>query len=611
MAKFIIECPNCGTYQEASTGFFSRKILECKCGKVIDVKKERFVIKECPHCGNSVMYDQAKGDKAICPVCKNNLVTADSKLNYAFINCPSCSCELQINKSEKTYVCPLCNEQIDVQATIAKEELKKKGQASVIKYEGPNNVLVWKHPIEDFNMGSQLIVHETQDAIFFRDGQALDCFGAGRYTLATQQLPLLQNLYKLPFDSKTAFHSEVYFINKVTQTGIKWGTDTKVRMFDPASGLSVELGAYGEFNLAVINSRKLLLKLVGVSSELKNSDIIDNPYDIKVIAGKFKALIISKVKSILVKNIKENGINILEIDEHLDELSNSMKIEINKTLENYGMTLPEFYVLKVVTPDDDPNFKRMKEQYAEQYLLIRDEQIKKNVAVAEQQRRVVEAQTDAQEEIIAAQAHAEAYRLKAQAEAQEMQMKGYTYQDETKRQVSLSAMENLPQSGGAATPSGIIGDIVGLGVTMGAVGSVVGMTKEAINPVIDSAKNVGMNISNNQDTGWNCTCGEKNIKSNFCPVCGKRRIDLNSGWICPKCGKKDILSLFCPDCGCKRPDVVKGWTCPTCGEIDIKSNFCPNCGTKKPQDITWNCQCGEKNIKSNFCPVCGSKRQGE
>ena len=70
--------------------------------------------------------------------------------------------------------------------------------------------LVWKHPIEDFNYGSQLIVHESQEAIFFRDGQALDLFGPGRYTLETQQLPMLEKIYKPMTGSQNVFHSEVY-----------------------------------------------------------------------------------------------------------------------------------------------------------------------------------------------------------------------------------------------------------------------------------------------------------------------------------------------------------------------------------------------------------------
>ena len=64
----------------------------------------------------------------------------------------------------------------------------------VIKYEGGNTTLIYKHPKTDFNLGSQLIVHESQEAVFFRDGQALDLFGPGRYTLETANITLLKKL---------------------------------------------------------------------------------------------------------------------------------------------------------------------------------------------------------------------------------------------------------------------------------------------------------------------------------------------------------------------------------------------------------------------------------
>ena len=60
--------------------------------------------------------------------------------------------------------------------------------SEVIKYEGDNETFVWKYPLEDFNATTQLIVHESQEAIFFMNGQALDLFGAGRYTLETQNM---------------------------------------------------------------------------------------------------------------------------------------------------------------------------------------------------------------------------------------------------------------------------------------------------------------------------------------------------------------------------------------------------------------------------------------
>ena len=86
--------------------------------------------------------------------------------------------------------------------------------AQVIKYEGDNSTFIWKHPCEDFNSLTQLIVHESQEAIFFLNGKALDLFGPGRYTLATQNIPLLSKIMNIPTDGVTPFHCEVYFVNK-------------------------------------------------------------------------------------------------------------------------------------------------------------------------------------------------------------------------------------------------------------------------------------------------------------------------------------------------------------------------------------------------------------
>lgn len=436
MAKFVIECPNCGRYAEARTGFFARKKIDCTCGYVINVKTDKLAARACPHCGNEVVFDQSKGEKAVCPVCHEPINTQAEQTKVEEFSCAQCGVRLQTSKSASTYICPVCDFENNVQERLAAERIKKDGLASVIKYEGDNETFVWKHPIEDFNMGSQLIVHESQEAIFFRDGQALDLFGAGRYTLETQQLPLLEKLYELPTDTESTFHSEVYFINLATQMGIKWGTDSKVRMFDPNSGLHLELGASGEFNIRVTDSRRLLLKVVGTTGGLAQSELLGGSG-----RGVFRALIMTQVKSYLAQAIKESGFNILEIDAHLMELSEALRDRINGGLEAYGLIMPEFFISRIVTPDDDPNFRRMKEQYAEQYLLIRQEQIRKSEAEAAQARKTVEAETAAKMKLIGAQAEAEAYRMKAAAEAAEMQMKGYTYQQETARQVGLEAMK--------------------------------------------------------------------------------------------------------------------------------------------------------------------------
>jgi membrane protease subunit (stomatin/prohibitin family) len=269
-----MECPNCGKYVEAKTGFFARKKIDCACGYTIHVKTDKLTSRVCAHCGNDVVFDQSKGAAAKCPVCGEPINTMADQDKTVQFSCAQCGIRLNTAKGATTYTCPVCDHVNDVVERLKTEEIKKDGLASIIKYEGDNETLVWKHPIEDFNLGSQLIVHESQEAIFFRDGQALDLFGAGRYTLETQQLPILEKLYKLPTDTEGTFHSEVYYINMATQMGIKWGTDSKVRLFDPMTGMHIELGASGEFSIRVTNSRKLLLKLVGTTSALKQDELL-------------------------------------------------------------------------------------------------------------------------------------------------------------------------------------------------------------------------------------------------------------------------------------------------------------------------------------------------
>lgn len=547
MGKFVIECPKCGKFAEGKTGFFARKKIDCACGYIIDVRTDKLTSRECPHCRNTVVFDQSKGAGAVCPVCHEPINTFYEQSKIAEFSCSQCGIRLTASKSAHSYICPVCDFENNIAERLKSEEIKRDGLASVIKYEGDSDTLVWKHPIEDFNYGSQLIVHESQEAVFFKDGQALDLFGAGRYTLETQQIPMLEKLYKLPTDTEGTFHSEVYYINLATVMGVKWGTDSKVRMFDPASGLHVELGASGEFNIRVVNSRKLLLKLIGTSGGLRQEEILG----IGSGKGYFRTMIMTQVKSYLAQSIKACGINILEIDEHLLTISDELKARLNSYLTDYGLEITEFFVGSILTPDDDPDFKRMKQQYAEQYLRVRQEQIRKSEAEAASQRMEVEAATAARMRVIGAQAEAEAYRMQAEAEAMEMKMKGYTYQQETSRQVGMEAMKNGIAGGGSVSGNGagVLGDLAGLGIGLGAMSGVIGMTKDAMNPALQEASVLGQGINNSISGAWDCSCGQKGINGNFCSNCGAKR--MGDYWDC-ECGQKGITGNFCSNCGKKR-----------------------------------------------------------
>ena len=610
MSKFIIQCPSCGKYTEAKTGFFARKKIDCACGYTIDVRTDKMASRRCPHCGNDVVFDQSNGDKALCPVCGEAINTSAERNRMVEFSCAQCGVRLLADRGAEKYTCPVCDCVNDVQERIVSEKIKKDGLASIIKFEGDNEALIWKHPIEDFNYGSQLIVHESQEAIFFRDGQALDLFGAGRYTLETQQLPLLESLYKLPTDTEGTFHSEVYFINKTVQMSIKWGTPDKLRFIDPLTSTPLELGVSGEMNLQVADSRRLLLKLVGTQSGIAWDD---RDGFAKSVRESFRPLIVNTVKSTLPGIIRDSQIDLLEIDQHVDDISATLREKLLPGFAEYGLTIPQFYVTHIVLPEDDPNFKRIRELHtvmlqtrmyqaeatvktvqAQSEASYRTAQEESKAAITAAQRKVVlEQQTtetelarrEAERKLIHAQADAEARRLEGAgeadvtrmtglSEAEVMRAKGYTQRDVLEADVKKAYAAGLGQMGSNGGGSAL-GDIAGLGVTLGAMGGVINMTKGAVAPMFEQPAHAAP-----VDSGWDCpACGKKAISSNFCPDCGAKKPEASSGWDCPSCGAKNIVSNFCPNCGAKKPVLTR--TCPDCGTTDIKSNFCPNCGRKK------------------------------
>lgn len=433
------------------------------------------------------------------------------------------------------------------------EEKEKKDCISVIQYEGGNDTFVWKHPIHDFTMGSQLIVHESQEALFVKNGEALDLFSAGRYLLQTQSIPMTSRLFKAPLENGDVFQSEIYFINQTVQMGIKWGTDSKVRLFDPMSGLYIELGACGEFNLCVSDSRKLVVKLVGAEAKLSQSQLLSTggqSGNVTGMHGYFRAMIMTYVKSFLAQSIKEKAINILEIDSYLEDLSLKLKEKINAGLAEYGLVMPEFYVTRVLMPEDDSNFRRLKQQYADKYLKIREEEILRAEAEAKAERKAVEAAGEARLNIIKMQGEAEAvkikgeaeaaaYRMQAAAEAEEMRLKGYTYAEETARKVGLGAVEGgVGEGAGINSGTGMMGDLMNLGIGLSVMSNVMGMTKEAMAPAFQNTMQMGDALGglinpqgatpknvDPQVSGWNCTCGAEGQTGNFCSNCGKKKED--------------------------------------------------------------------------------------
>ena len=322
--------------------------------------------------------------------------------------------------------------------------------AEIIKYEGDNSTFIWKHPCEDFNYLTQLIVHESQEAIFFMNGQALDMFGAGRYTLETQNIPLIGKALNKATNDKTPFHCEVYFINKTEQMNIKWGTDSRVQYIEPTYGFPLSIGASGEMSLRAEDSRKLLLKLVGTESYLGQQQLV----------GYFRSFLMTRVKTYIAQVMKTNSINIFEIDENLTMFSNAIKNLLIGDFAEYGVSLEQFFVTTVLKPEGDRQYENFKELHFRQYADFAEAKLK-------QQTDLIYAETEAQKTII-----------DSKAQATKRAQEGYTYQQERGFDVAEKVAQN--EAVGEFTNMGVgFGTMAGVG---GAVGGMVGgMMNDAIN----------------------------------------------------------------------------------------------------------------------------------
>lgn len=326
-----------------------------------------------------------------------------------------------------------------------------------IVFNGSNSDLIWKSPIEDFSLGSSLTVGESQEALFFKDGQALDLFSAGHYILETKNVPLLGKALNSLYGGDTPFHCSIYYINKVDHLAIKWGTDSKVEYLDPVYQFPLKIGMSGEMILSVKDARKLIIKLVGAESSYTTDTSVEN----------FKGLLLSKLKPFIAKYMVANSVNIFEVDSHLEEFSKALELYMIPEYDEYGMELKRLYVNNIVKPEGEREYEKFKTLHFRRYTDVES-------AKLQQQLDIINAQTEAMK-----------MNIESEAITQKRQREGYTYHQERSFDVAQDAANN--EASGQLTNLGIgIGAMAGVG---GAIGSQLGNT-------VSSAFN-GMNTQTN------------------------------------------------------------------------------------------------------------------
>jgi membrane protease subunit (stomatin/prohibitin family) len=186
-----------------------------------------------------------------------------------------------------------------------------------------------EHGSGDFRLGSQVIVRESQEAVFFRDGKALDTFGPGRHTISTANIPLLTRLIGIPFSGETPFKAEVYFVNLREFLEQKWGTPEAITLRDSELGM-VRLRAFGTYSMQINDSQLFVNKIVGTQGLYQTSQI----------QGFLRGIIIAKLTDLLGEAQK----SILDLPSMYDEIGAGAKAKVQDDFNALGIALKTLYV---------------------------------------------------------------------------------------------------------------------------------------------------------------------------------------------------------------------------------------------------------------------------
>lgn len=202
--------------------------------------------------------------------------------------------------------------------------------------QGNKTIYAYRFPETNLSTYTQLIVQESQEAVLFSKGQIIGKFGPGKHTLSTENLPILRNLFGIPFGGKNPFMSEVWFVNKLQPYNIDWQTDS-MSIHDADYNTQLPLVSKGRYGLRVEDAEKFLIKIVGTKNEFTQDDLTNQFF------GEFSI----KTKSTILQFMLKNKIGFKSVSAHLDELSQYLKGTMLSFWDNLGLNLTQFYITSI------------------------------------------------------------------------------------------------------------------------------------------------------------------------------------------------------------------------------------------------------------------------
>ena len=201
------------------------------------------------------------------------------------------------------------------------------------------STLVYRFPVagQEIKNGAQLIVRESQAAVFVFEGQVADVFTPGRYTVEGGNTPILSKLGAWKYGFNSPIKSEVYFVNTKQFTDMKWGTSNPVMLRDADFGI-VRLRAFGAYSLRVADPSEFIKQIAGTNAHFQTDDI----------DGQLKRAIVTEFSDAL----GELKIPALDLAAQYKEIGDTIRGKINEDFISYGLEVTKFYVENVSLPPE-------------------------------------------------------------------------------------------------------------------------------------------------------------------------------------------------------------------------------------------------------------------
>jgi membrane protease subunit (stomatin/prohibitin family) len=201
------------------------------------------------------------------------------------------------------------------------------------------NTLLYRFPVKDQEIknGAQLIVRETQAAVFVHEGQIADQFPPGRYTIDGGNTPILSKLGAWKYGFNSPFKAEVYFVNTKQFTDLKWGTPNPIMMRDTDFGM-VRLRAFGIYSMRVSDSQAFIKEVAGTNAHFVTEDI----------EGQLKRTLVGGFSDAL----GESKIAALDLASNYDELAKFTRVKLNEEFKTFGLELTKFVIENISLPQE-------------------------------------------------------------------------------------------------------------------------------------------------------------------------------------------------------------------------------------------------------------------